>query len=178
MNQSRMPSPAILVAVLALVAALAGTAVAGPDASTSASVKKKQFKKLKKRVKALEQQGQQPGTEGPSGEQGEPGQNATKLFGYIRDGAETANVQFGRGVSAVSDPAGNNSYVVTFNRSVVNCVFQAMAGVGNPTQGGGVLPSSAVVTADIPGRPDQVGATFTNPAGNLTDTSFMITAFC
>jgi hypothetical protein len=30
------PSPAIIVAVVALVAALAGTAVAGPDASTSA----------------------------------------------------------------------------------------------------------------------------------------------
>jgi hypothetical protein len=41
MNQPRMPSPAILVAVLALVAALAGTAVAGPDASTSALTKSK-----------------------------------------------------------------------------------------------------------------------------------------
>ena len=88
MNQARMPSPAIIVGVLALVAALAGTAVAGPDASTSASVKKKQFKKLKKRVKALEQQGQQPGPQGPPGEQGlpgTPGQDATKLFAYIRD---------------------------------------------------------------------------------------------
>ncbi|MGH2993187.1 MAG: hypothetical protein ACRDL1_06595 [Solirubrobacterales bacterium] len=35
------PSPAIVVAALALVAALAGTAVAGPDASTSAINKKK-----------------------------------------------------------------------------------------------------------------------------------------
>lgn len=35
------PSPAIIVAVLALVAALAGTAVAGPDATTSALSKKK-----------------------------------------------------------------------------------------------------------------------------------------
>jgi hypothetical protein len=41
MNQPWMPSPAILVAVLALVAALAGTAVAAPDASTSAITKKK-----------------------------------------------------------------------------------------------------------------------------------------
>jgi hypothetical protein len=45
MNQMRMPSPAILIAVLALVAALAGTAVAGPDASTSA-VSKKTVKKI------------------------------------------------------------------------------------------------------------------------------------
>src|SRR5687768_6803416 len=42
MNQPRKPSPAILVAVLALVAALTGTAVAGPDASTAT----KQINKL------------------------------------------------------------------------------------------------------------------------------------
>jgi hypothetical protein len=41
MIQPRMPSPGILVAVLALVAALAGTAVAGTDATTSAINKKK-----------------------------------------------------------------------------------------------------------------------------------------
>jgi hypothetical protein len=41
MNEIRKPSPAILVAVLALVAAFTGTAVAGPDASTSAITKKK-----------------------------------------------------------------------------------------------------------------------------------------
>jgi len=41
------PSPAILIAVLALVAALAGTAVAGPDASTSIS--RKATKKIAKK---------------------------------------------------------------------------------------------------------------------------------
>jgi hypothetical protein len=53
MNQSRMPSPAILVAVLALVAALAGTAVAGPDASTSAITKKKVTKIATKQINKL-----------------------------------------------------------------------------------------------------------------------------
>lgn len=38
---SYRPSPALVIAVLALVAALAGTALAGPDASTSALSKKK-----------------------------------------------------------------------------------------------------------------------------------------
>ena len=41
------PSPAIVVAILALVAGLAGTAVAGPDASTS--VNKKKTKKIAKK---------------------------------------------------------------------------------------------------------------------------------
>ena len=44
------PSPAIVVAVVALVAALAGTAVAGPDASTSAVTKKKVKKIANKEI--------------------------------------------------------------------------------------------------------------------------------
>jgi hypothetical protein len=43
----RLPSPALFVAVLALVAALAGTAIAGPDATTSVS--KKKTKKIAKK---------------------------------------------------------------------------------------------------------------------------------
>ena len=43
------PSPTIVIAVLALVAALAGTAVAGPDASTSALTKSKVNKLIDKR---------------------------------------------------------------------------------------------------------------------------------
>jgi hypothetical protein len=43
------PSPAIVVAVLALVAALAGTAVAGPDATTSKLTKSKVNKLIDKR---------------------------------------------------------------------------------------------------------------------------------
>jgi hypothetical protein len=50
MNQPRMPSPAILVAGLALVAALAGTAVAGPGASTSKVTKSKVKKIANKQI--------------------------------------------------------------------------------------------------------------------------------
>ena len=51
MNQHGMPSPAILVAVLALVGALAGTAVAGQDASTRTITEKKAI--TKKQVKKI-----------------------------------------------------------------------------------------------------------------------------
>jgi hypothetical protein len=44
---TRRPSPALFVAALALVAALAGTAIAGPEASTSVS--KKKVKKIAKK---------------------------------------------------------------------------------------------------------------------------------
>jgi hypothetical protein len=47
------PSPAIVIVALALVAALAGTALAGPDAVTSAITKKKVKKIARKQIKKL-----------------------------------------------------------------------------------------------------------------------------
>jgi hypothetical protein len=47
------PSPAIVIAVVALVAALAGTALAGPDATTSAINKKKVKKIARKQINKL-----------------------------------------------------------------------------------------------------------------------------
>ena len=53
MNRISQPSPAIVVAVLALVAALAGTAIAGPDASISAITKNKVKKIARQQVTQL-----------------------------------------------------------------------------------------------------------------------------
>lgn len=187
MNRIRQPSPALIVAVLALVAAIAGTALAGTDATTSASVKK-QIKNLKKRVTALENQGQVPGPQGPPGEQGEPGQpgqDATNLFAYIRDNgaADTAIVQYGSGVTAVSDsPATAGSYTVTFNRSVQNCVAQANAGIGDPAGAGATFSSASFASVELNiGGADQllVDVFDTTPApGAHADSSFLISVFC
>ena len=81
MNQSRRPSAAIVVAALALVAALTGTAVAGPDAITRA-LRKKKVKHL------IEWEGAEliatatgppgaPGTDGAAGANGTNGTNGT-----------------------------------------------------------------------------------------------------
>src|SRR5262245_60860514 len=51
--KQRRPSPAILIAALALVAAFAGTALAGPSASTSALSKKKVKKITTKQINKL-----------------------------------------------------------------------------------------------------------------------------
>ena len=179
MNNLRMPSPAIFVAVLALVAAIASTALAGTDATTSASVKK-QVKQLKKRVTALEQTDQVPGPQGEQGVegvQGPPGEDATNLFAYIHDGGDDAlaSVQYGSGVTGVSDAFGDNPYTVTFNRSLENCVVHAVPGFGSPSaSAGGVHESYPLM--DINGADVQV--TFFIQFGADTDTSFMITAFC
>jgi hypothetical protein len=174
------PSPAIIVAVLALVAALAGTAIAGTDATTSASVKK-QVKELKKRVTALEQTDQVPGPQGEQGEPGPPGEDATNLFAYIRDkvNGSTANVQYGSGVTAVDDPEPGHAYVVTFDRSVVNCVVQATPGFGDPVGDAGRDAAMPTVEMYVGGA-DEVNVLFwtDSPGGITTDTSFFITAFC
>jgi hypothetical protein len=111
---------------------------------------------------------------------GPPGEPATKLFGYIRDNGptDTANVVYGSGVTAVSDPPGNSDYVVTFNRSLANCVVQATNGFGNPTGGSAAVDTTIPIVSSMgAGNPGNVLMTF-DKGGALADTSFLITAFC
>ena len=107
---------------------------------------------------------------------------ALAAFGYVSDGPEaddaTAVVGYGRGVSAVSDPAGSNDYLVTFASSVRHCVVQATAGVGDPKGNGEIVasfPEGIVMSA---GTSREVGVHFRTAVNNVADTSFLITAFC
>jgi hypothetical protein len=116
---------------------------------------------------------------GERGAQGLPGQDATKLFAYIRDPglASNAMVEYGSGVTGVTDPVGDNAYTVTFNRSVANCVVLPVAGIGDP---GGMSAGQAAtpfVTMNEVG-PEGVIVNFTDPGGAIVDTAFLITAFC
>jgi outer membrane murein-binding lipoprotein Lpp len=178
----------LLVAPIAVAGSVGGSG--GPEATASGV--KKQIKKLKKKVKNLQAQvddlqaqvdelAKQPGPQGPAGEQGEPGQpgqDATNLFAYIQDNGSASAVQYGSGVTAVSDPAGDSPYLVTFNRSLVNCVVQAVAGLGDPTGVGAVSSLSSPFIGMLEGNAAQVEVNFVDPAGMVTDTSFLITAFC
>lgn len=172
------PSPALLVAAVALVVALGGGAVAGVTSFNKSekrevkAISKKQAKKLDRKI-ALK-----PGPRGPTGARGEA---ATRLFAYIRDGGAgvAAAIIYGEGVIEVGDPGGGNTYTVTFDQSLVNCVVHATAGVGDPS---GVTPLAA--GAYIPlvnvaeGTSEQADVTFTDNAGAGVDTSFMVAAFC
>jgi hypothetical protein len=185
---------AVALAVIA-AGAIATPAIGGQGATIA--VKKKALKRLirkevaKQIAKATGPQGPQglegpqgtqgqPGPQGPQGLQGPPGQSATKLFGYIHDSTGTAIVQYGSGVTAVNDPLATNEYTVTFNQSLVNCVVQATAGVGNPS---GTTPLAAGpyiprVNMSAGGSPAAVKVVFITDEGIAVDTSFMITAFC
>lgn len=83
-------------------------------------------------------------------------------------------------MTAVDDPAGPGTYTVTFNRSLVNCVVQAAQGIGDPAGSAGAAtigPAHPDVSVNG-GAADQVSVTFYNGSNVISDTAFMITAFC
>jgi hypothetical protein len=193
----RRPSPATVMAFIALVFAMGGFAVAaipGPAGTIKGCYKKNKgtlrvishTKKCRKSERTLtwNQRGPAgaqgaPGQQGQQGQQGQPGQDATKLFAYIRDAGSVsaAEVFYGSGVTAVSDPAGDNAYRLTFSRSVENCVVQAVAGNGKPpgtSTGFHGIPFVSMVS----GNNDQADVSFRTDAGATTDTAFLVTAFC
>lgn len=94
------PSPAIVVAVVALVAALAGTAVAGPDAGTSAINKKKVKKIVTKQIKKLA-----PDLSVASAENADQAANASALGGQPPSAFEHAG-RITRGIVSSSSPVG------------------------------------------------------------------------
>jgi hypothetical protein len=199
------PSPAIIVAVLALIAALAGTAVAGPNASTSA-VSKKKVKKIAKKQAVKQINELAPGLSVANAVNAQNAANAdnansaadanalggiapsgfaTRLFAYVRvDLPSTYEVEYGRGVTGVTSTGTAGEYDVTFNRNVAGCVAHATPGIGSPR--GGDLDANLTTFAgvlvdpdDTPGSQDKVvRAQFYNAGGTPTDTSFLITLFC
>jgi hypothetical protein len=183
------------VGYLALFVALGGTGAWAADKITSADIAKNAIrsKHIKKSAvktskiadhavtadKLADGVAGLRGEQGLPGEQGPAGQDATNLFAYIVDngGGDTASVHYGSGVTAVGDPAGDNNYTLTFNRSLVNCVVQAGAGYGNPAGSSTTDAAIPIVSMEI-GNPNQVHVFFENAVGTTIDTAFLVTAFC
>jgi hypothetical protein len=184
-----------VIAYLALFLALGGTGAWAATKITSkdiakSAVRSKQIKKNAVKTSKIANQAVTAdkladgleGLQGPPGQEGPPGQDATNLFAYVRDsgGAIAASVQYGSGVTAVSDTAGDTgAYRLTFNRTVVNCVVQAVPGFGDP--GGtptGEEDAIPFVAMDN-GGPDEADVFFENVNTDVgIDTSFLVTAFC
>jgi hypothetical protein len=118
-----------------------------------------------------------PGAPGEPGAAGAPGKDATNLFAYVRDpgSGSHAAIQYGKGVTAIEDNPASNNYVVTFDRSVRECVLQVTAGIGRPsgaTIGDFGIPMVSVSTDT------QVSVRFIDETPAGIDTGFFITAFC
>jgi len=186
-------SAALMVAVVALISALGGGAVAGVTISKlnkkekkqvkriSKRISKKQARKLDKRIELL------PGPNGPKGPKGDAGEDATNLFAYIRDTAsdtlstDQATIAYGEGVTAVEDPDNSFTYTLSFDRSLSGCVVQANTGTGRPrgTASSYLATVSHVSLEDAGIATNQARVSFYKPDFTSSyDTSFMVTAFC
>jgi hypothetical protein len=165
------------VAYLALFVALGGTSAWAADKITSEDIAKNAVRS--KHIKKGSVETSEIATRSVTADK--LAKDAGNLFAYIRDegGADTANVAYGSGVSAVSDPGGDTSYRVTFNRSLVKCVVQAVPGYGDP-EGSAALDEEAIPVISMPnGDDNQVDVFFEDAVSGLsTDTAFLITAFC
>ncbi len=162
---ARRPSPAMVVAVVALVSSLSGVAVGAAlitgDDIAKKSIGKKHLKKnavVTKKVKngtlladdfkagQLKEgvQGLQ-GLQGPKGDKGDPGNDgadgadATALWAVI-DGSDGTTYRSSHVTGSVRNGTGN--YTVTFDRNVAGCAFMATIG-GHDS----VLPKAMTGTA-------------------------------
>jgi len=128
------PSPAIIVAVVALVAALAGTAIADPVASTSAINKKKVKKIAKKQINKLA-----PGLHVASAESANTATTASEAAratnADLLDGVDSASLLRGNGrtfaVHGTDAPSGGPSAPIALQiggNLTLNCNNPASAG--------------------------------------------------
>jgi hypothetical protein len=180
------PSPAIVIAVLALVAALAGTAVAGPGAGTSVS--KKKTKQIAKKQANKEITVRAPGLSVANAQNAVNAQSAaTAANGATGYGNFSPN-------GAVQGQAFNmDNLAVSPTRPYIYCEDQAFktvvasGGINPSGDAGGVSAISRQQLADVgmtpadsgcPANTEWVYATFaeTGPAG-FTPSYFRVVGF-
>ncbi len=166
----KKPSPAMLVAVVALVAAVAGTAVAesGPNANSSASAKKTAKKALKKANKANKTaKGAQSTAEGAQS----TAEGATPLAAVV---AADGSVVRGSGVTSTNAKLGGNGlYTVEFDRNLSDCVWVAQIGNGD-----GTPTIYGEMSTFLAGSPNGIFVQTASSAGVLADRPFHLLVHC
>jgi hypothetical protein len=164
-----MPSPAILIATLALVAAVAGTAVAesGLNANTSASAKKTAKKALKKAKKANQTA---KGAQASADDAQASADDATPLTAVV---AADGSVARGTGVTSTNAKlSGSGLYTVEFDRSLSDCVWVAQIGNGNST------PTIYGEMSTWAESPNGIFVQTASSAGVLADRPFHLIVHC
>jgi hypothetical protein len=162
-------SAALLVAVIALVAALGGGAVAGVTISKLNNKEKKQVKRLsKKQARKLDRRIEL--LPGPKGPKGEP---ATSLFAFVKS---DGSLYYGGGVSATKKD-GLAAYTVTFNRNVADCAVLANAGGHQREEFGSSVNSGSTATVRN-NNDNSVEVVFENAFDPTGPTDFYVAVFC
>jgi hypothetical protein len=170
------PSPALIVAVTALVFAIAGTAIAGPSALSKITRGKV------KTIAAKQIEEAAPGLSVAEAKKADTATNATTAANAnsakIATNIIAANV-LGNGTTLGSIPAGVTStktatgtYTVVFPRSVAGCNLSASA--GSPTSESPVLVGAAPVN----GTPEAVRVFTRTSANVVADQDFYVQIIC
>lgn len=193
----RRPSPALVVAVIALFVALGGTSYAAlrlPKNSVGTAQLKRgavtKGKIAKKTIAALRGQRGPMGATGPTGPQGPkgdkgdpgaPGTPATTLWAVVNVNGSLVRGSgvVASGLYAYPSPSPQtNRYYVTFNRSITGCAWEAT----QSGQSSDNVPNGQVtMTTDILGNPDTVNVFAWDASGNANTTStggFHLAVFC
>jgi hypothetical protein len=158
------PSPAIIVSALALVAALAGTALGGPDASTSAVTKKK-VKKIAKKQAIKQINALAPGLSVASADTADTANRANTANTANRaTQAQNATTVNGLSVQKIFFKGSPNE---TFaNRFAAGgLVLRLGCASGDPVAGVFTTRTDISLQGDVSGLNDDDGATYTNSSG-------------
>ncbi|HTZ06102.1 MAG TPA: hypothetical protein VMB53_10125 [Gaiellaceae bacterium] len=151
MRPHRRPSPALVVACLALAVSLGGTGYAAVVLPAN-SVGTKQLQNgavvgAKVKPHSLVASNFAPGSvpAGPPGAQGLPGpagpkgDSATKLFANVKPGNSSSGLVYGPSSGTSGNPGRSSNgvglYTVTFNQDVSHCAVLAIPGGNNLEQG-------------------------------------------
>ena len=187
----RRPSPAMAVALLALLVALGGTATAASVVLIKSS---KQVAKGSISLSDLSSSAQKAlkgktgpagpigpaglagaaGAAGAVGATGAAGTPATRLFATVTVSAGTATLVRGAGVVSVStsSPGSGN---VKFNQNISGCTWIATAGSVSSNSAPSLF---ATTELRLVAEPDTVEVRMRSDAGVQTDGSFHLAVFC
>src|SRR5262249_49599353 len=161
------PSPAMLVAIVALFGALGGTAYAALGAKDKKRVKRIADAEIAKAAPGLSVK------HATSADQlgGTPaGQFQTRLWAVVRSDGTLA-----RGAGVVSS-SGNTNYEVRFNRDITNCAFART--IGHPADGAESFGQIEAHIESLDNARDTVGVFTANSAGILAPRSFHLIVAC
>jgi hypothetical protein len=174
----RPPSPATVIALIALFVALGGTGYAATHHTDAAAKKKKRtaltVRKVNGLIKTYFNKNKQK-LIGPAGAPGTPGAAATKLFVQVRNGTPPTIVR-GSGATTVAGPADTGTpglYTVTFNRDLSTCV--AVASRTSPDGNFPGIGGAAVNHADATSLNVQ---TFDSAGAPSSTIDFALAVFC
>jgi hypothetical protein len=167
--KSHVPSAALVVAVIALVWATAGSAIAGETAHLAAVISGKQIKRNSITTRQIKN-GSLLRRDFKLGH--------VPMWAVVR---ETGQVVRGFGVAGISlnEAGGNKQYQVRFKRNVSRCSYQAT--VGNPAgiDQGQFSKPGLVTVARLNGAPDVVAvSTFNADGTQLVRSSFHLAVVC